>query len=89
MQPSLALAAPESPVRAPCGTTGVRRAVAVRMMCWTCSVVRGSTTAAGAPASQNPAMSLAYEAMMSGSEIRASGGSPARSRSSRSSMIPA
>lgn len=59
MQPSDALAAPESPVRAPCGTTGTRRAVAVRMTCWTCSTVRGSTTTAGEPASQKLAMSFA------------------------------
>ncbi len=59
MQPSEALAAPDRPVRAPWGTTGTRRAVAVRMMCWTCSTVRGSVTTAGVPASQKLAMSLA------------------------------
>ena len=77
MQPSEALAAPDRPVRAPCGTTGTRSAVAVRMTCWTCSTVRGSTTTAGAPASQKLAMSLAYEAVMSGSVIDASAGRPA------------
>src|SRR2546430_5947730 len=30
MQPSEALAAPDRPVRAPCGTTGTRKTVAVR-----------------------------------------------------------
>ncbi len=59
MQPSEALAAPDRPVRAPCGTTGTRSSVAVRMTCWTCSTVRGRTTTAGVPASQKLAMSLA------------------------------
>lgn len=59
MQPSEALAPPERPVRAPWGTTGTRSSVAVRMTCCTCSTVRGSTTTAGAPASQKLAMSRA------------------------------
>ena len=59
MQPSEALAPPDRPVRAPCGTTGTRSPVAMRMTCWTCSTVRGSTTTAGAPAGQKLAMSLA------------------------------
>ena len=58
-QPSEALAAPDRPVRAPCGTTGTRSSVAVRMTCWTCSTVRGRTTTAGVPASQKLAMSWA------------------------------
>lgn len=57
MQPSLALAAPDRPVRAPCGTTGTRSAVAVRMTCWTCSTVRGSTTTAALLTAQKLAMS--------------------------------
>ena len=35
MQPSSALAAPDSPLRAPCGTTGTRCSVATRITCWT------------------------------------------------------
>lgn len=59
MQPSVALAAPDKPVRAPCGTTGTRSSVAVRITCWTCSTVRGSTTTAGLLTGQKLAMSLA------------------------------
>ncbi len=84
MQPSTALAPPDSPVRAPCGTTGTRSSVAVRMTCCTCSTVSGNTTTAGVPASQNPAMSRLYAAVTSGSTARAPGGSPSDSRSVRS-----
>lgn len=57
MQPSTALAAPDRPVLAPCGTTGTRSAVAVRSTCCTCSTVSGKTTTAGVPAGQKSAMS--------------------------------
>ncbi len=57
MHPSMAFAAPDSPLRAPCGTTGTPSFVAVRNACWTCAVSRASTTAAGTPAGQNCARS--------------------------------
>ena len=55
--PSTALAAPDSPVRAPCGTTGTRWRVAQRRTAWTCSVVVGRTTPSGLPAGQELALS--------------------------------
>ncbi len=58
MQPSIAFAAPDSPDRAPCGTTGVPVAAAIRTAVWTCAVSRASTTASGSPAGQNIARSL-------------------------------
>ncbi len=57
MQPSIALAAPHSPLSAPCGTTGTPSREATRRVCWTCSVSRAITTTAGVPAGQNVALS--------------------------------
>ena len=57
MQPSMALAAPDSPLRAPCGTTGTPHREATLSAAATCSVDRGSTTATGSPAGQNIARS--------------------------------
>jgi ApbE superfamily uncharacterized protein (UPF0280 family) len=55
--PSIALAAPESPDRAPCGTTGTRCAEATRSTCCTSSVDVGRTTASGDPDAQKAASS--------------------------------
>jgi hypothetical protein len=57
MHPSMALAAPDSPDRAPCGTTTTPASYAIRTAACTCAVSRASTTASGIPAGQNIARS--------------------------------
>jgi hypothetical protein len=59
MQPSTALAPPTRPDPAPRGTTGTPCAEAIRRTAETSSVVRGSATAAGMPASTSIAWSRA------------------------------
>jgi hypothetical protein len=57
MHASSAFAAPDSPDRAPCGTTGTPASAAIRTAAWTCAVSRARTTASGIPAGQNIARS--------------------------------
>ncbi len=48
-QPSMAFAAPDSPLPAPRGTIGTSAAAHARTTACTCSVSVGSTTASGLP----------------------------------------
>ena len=71
--PSTAFAAPASPVRAPCGTTGTRCADATSTTATTSAVLRGRTTANGVPAGHRSAWSRRYLSSTSGSVITAWG----------------
>src|SRR4051812_37740552 len=81
----MALAAPTSPDPAPRGTTGTPCREASRSTADTSSVLRGSATAAGSPASASIAWSRAYAAVTSGSVSTPSG--PRASWSSRTHVV--
>ena len=84
MQPSTAFAPPDSPVRAPWGTTGTSQRDATCRTAETSAVEVARTSAAGVPAGQNRAWSEANPRVMSGSETTEPRPSPAVSARTRS-----